>query len=294
MVKFSPMDIVNTLEKMASFAFLLLITSLALFVNLYLLYNHGITIQHLNLEWLKAHATVSEVLMFGVWFVALHLFTFPILHTSIIRVLREINGYLPTKSPSEDMKNPVAIYELRDFAVKNDNATAYKLYEDHIEKASDNSTNTIPTKNLCFSILALTFALWFWFRPVVYAEIMMFPWFINWSLIGFLFFILTILWDEVRNTEFYHRHFIDLPEFQSWTKGKTVTSDNNGQPTRGLDRSLSQAAGPLDIDKLREDTTKGFRSYHDRSLNQTPGPAYYDKLRKLMKSSRDVYDSHVD
>ena len=69
MVKFSPMDIVNTLEKMTSFAFLLLITSFALFFNLYLIYNHGITIRHLNIESVKAHATVSEVVTIGVWLV---------------------------------------------------------------------------------------------------------------------------------------------------------------------------------------------------------------------------------
>jgi len=66
------------------------------------------------------------------------------------------------------------------------------------------------------------------------------------------------LWDEVRGVEYYHRRFIDLPEFQSWTKEKTVTPDNNNwQPRRVFDSSLNQTSVPLDIDKLRENLVKG-------------------------------------
>jgi hypothetical protein len=88
---------------------------------------------------------------------------------------------------------------------------------------------------------------------------------LNWFLVGFLGLIAYMLWgdlwDEVRDVEFYDRYFIDLPEFQSWTKDKTAASynSNNEHPARGFGRNLQQAAVPLDTTKLREATFKNIK-----------------------------------
>jgi hypothetical protein len=149
-------ELLSALETLTSFASLVRITSLVLFVNLYLLYNYDISIHHLTLEWIKAHATVSEIVTFGVWFVGLHFFAFPMAQFIIVLVLGQIYIWLPFKSPAHGRKKLVSIYELRDFAVKNNNAMAYKLYENHINRFN-NRPSTTNIQNLYFAILALIF-----------------------------------------------------------------------------------------------------------------------------------------
>jgi hypothetical protein len=120
----------------------------------------NLTIRHLNTEWIKAHATVSEALTFGVWFVLLYLFSFPLLHWFTSLAIIAVGSRIPIPSRSDTLythtiRNSISLTELRDFAVQNNNAVAYKLYEDSITKHDKDERDMIYLKESCFAILVL-------------------------------------------------------------------------------------------------------------------------------------------
>src|SRR5262249_31131716 len=187
MVKFSPMDLVNTLEKMTSFAFLLFLTSLVLFINLYLLYNHDISIHSLTLEWIKAHATVSEAVTFGMWFMLLYLFAFPALHWFTTEIVAMIYFKLPIPMSSRPFRSSlVRLATLRDFAVQNNNSVAYKVYEDRTAALNRHESDMAYMRSSCFAILVLAIAHVVNFYPFIATELARLPRLFHLPLLGFL------------------------------------------------------------------------------------------------------------
>jgi hypothetical protein len=215
-------DLFTALEKITTLSFCIFITSLALFINLYLIYNHGITIRHVNAEWVKGRAIFSEIVTFGIWFVVLYLFAFPILHWLTKVIFVEIYFRLPTFFPTErrDSRGYVSLTELRDFAIQNNNSMAYKFYEDCQEARKSDERYRTSMETSCFSIVLLLLVLFIWFRPFVYAELQMLPESFYLPLIGFLCMTVYFTFHDITRENIYDG-LIYLPSFQSWKKENT-------------------------------------------------------------------------
>jgi hypothetical protein len=54
-------DPMQALETITSFPYFLFLISLVLFIDVYLVYNYNVVIWQVDTEWLKAHATNSEI-----------------------------------------------------------------------------------------------------------------------------------------------------------------------------------------------------------------------------------------
>src|SRR2546430_9540940 len=90
-------DINTSIEKISNLLFFLPLISLALFVDMYLVYNYDVAIWQIDFEWLKAHTTSSEIVSFIILFVLLYLVAMPLLHRVSILVLRLAYLSLPPR-----------------------------------------------------------------------------------------------------------------------------------------------------------------------------------------------------
>ena len=216
------MDIVNTLEKMTSLAFLVLLTSLVLFVNFYLLYNHDISVHRLTLEWITDHATVSEVLMFGMWFVLLYIFAFPILHwlTRLGVALIDLKVQEMLKIPMSSKpfrRSLVALTTLKDFAVQNNNAVAYKVCEERTAELNKHKSDMEYMRSSCFAILVLAIAHAVKFYPFVATELVRLPWFFELPGLVFLGWVIYQAYHDVTGASM-DDECVYLPSFDSSDK----------------------------------------------------------------------------
>jgi len=222
------MDIITALEKITSFTYFLSLISLALFVDLYLIHNYNIVIWQVDIEWLKAHAITIDISAFVIWFVLFYIFAVPLLHRIVINLLTLTYLSIPVnlRYPSSSINRPYHIHIniLRDFAIQHNNASAYKLYEETRDKHNTCENNKASTQNNCFSIATFMLVLLFHSSPLaVYEEINLLPWFIGWSLLGFVWLIFYEIWAEITRDSFYD-NYIYLPALKSWNNEKSNTS----------------------------------------------------------------------
>ena len=175
--------ILTFLEKLTNFSFILLLFSLTLFTDFYLIQKYNISVLQVEKEWLSVHTTSSEILQFVLWLWLFYTFFTPILSVIATRIALEICRFFEWigsffMRPSIPSRRFMSLSALRDFAIENNNSVAYKEYEKRVK--SRKIIEEIQERYV--SIIALLLAPYVPYLPFGHAEIKAFPWHMPWPL----------------------------------------------------------------------------------------------------------------